>query len=152
MIDGTISNTFFSLFLAGATHVCPGSHMCAEGCFEYCPQHGFQVSGKQDLWPMGYGTLINQQLMHRGMAHTDPDGPHRVVFILTFAPRPQFGDQQVEMRSIGQGGSYSLHYAQWGHTLRDFANPTKYMKMPWRFLRSMGVYKPRGRQWGWDYM
>ena len=136
----------------GATDVCPGSHMCAGGTFDYCPQHGFQVSGSNDNWPLGWGALVNQQLMHRGQAHSDPNGPHRVVFIVTFAPRPRFGKYEVETRSIAQGGSYSLHWQHWGHTLRDIANAPKYMAMPWRFIRAMGLWKSRGRQWGWDYI
>lgn len=89
--------------------------MCADGCFDYCPTEGFQASGKADNWPMGYGALVNQQTMHRGAAHQDPNGPHRVVFILTFAPRPLYDNKHVETRMIGQGGSYSLHWTHWGH-------------------------------------
>jgi len=126
--------------------------MCAEGCFEYCPTDGFQVSGAKDNWPLGWGALVNQQTMHRGAAHVDPDGPHRVLFIVTFAPRPRFGRGQVETRMIGQGGSYSLHWTHWGHTLNDYRDASRYMRQPWRTLRSMGVYKPRGRNWGWDWV
>lgn len=136
----------------GATEICPGSHMCADGVFEYCPDYGFPVSGQADNWPMGWGALVNQQTMHRGGAHNDPNGPHRVLFIVTFAPRPRFGPFQVETRSLGQGGSYSLHWTQWGHTLRDFQYSFRYMRQPWRFFRSMGWYKPKGRPWGWDYV
>ena len=100
---------------------------------------------------MGWGALVNQQTMHRGAAHVDPNGPHRVVFIITFAPRPQFGKNQVETRMIGQGGSYSLHWTQWGHTLSDFRDSDRYMQQPWRTLRSFGFYKPPGRRWGWDW-
>ena len=136
----------------GATEICPGSHMCADGCFDYCPDRGLQLSGKADIWPLGWGALLNQQLMHRGAAHADPNGPLRVLFIITFAPRPRFGPFQVEMRSIGQGGSYSLHWTQWGHTLADFRKPSKYMQQPWRLLRSLGIYKPPNSEWGWDYV
>ncbi|GKY91461.1 hypothetical protein MPSEU_000118400 [Mayamaea pseudoterrestris] len=136
----------------GATEICPGSHMCADGVFDYCPEHGFQVSGSSDHWALGSGALLNQQLMHRGEAHIDPNGPLRVLFIVTFAPRPRFGKFQLETRSLAQGGSYSLHWQQWGHTLRDLVNVSKHMSKPWRFLRSMGFWKPWGRHWGWDYV
>jgi hypothetical protein len=136
----------------GATEICPGSHMCADGCFEYCPQHGFQVSGAQDRWVQGWGALVNQQTMHLGAAHRDRGGPHRVLFILTFAPRPRYGKHDVETRMIGQGGSYSLHWSQWGHTLRDFRDANVSMTQPWRTLRSFGLYKAKGRNWGYDYI
>jgi hypothetical protein len=94
---------------------------------------------------MGAGVLVNQQTTHRGEAHTK--GPHRVVFILTFAPRPRVGPFTVETRMIGTGGSYSLHWSQWGYTLSDFRDPTRHMK--WRALRSLALYKAKDRYWGW---
>ena len=141
----------------GATEICPGSHMCADGCFEYCPNEGFQVSGQQNNWIQGWGALVNQQTMHRGAAHVDPHGPHRVLFILTFAPRPHHGSggngkRVVETRMIGQGGSYSLHWSQWGHTLRDFRDSVTRMTQPWRLLRTFGLYKSRSTNWGYDYL
>jgi hypothetical protein len=74
-----------------------------------------------------------------------------VVFILTFAPRPQTKPATIETRLIGVSGSYSLHWSQWGHTLADFQRPLSNMQEPWRTLRSLGLYKPRKSQWGWDY-
>lgn len=94
---------------------------------------------------MGAGALVNQQTTHRGEAHTD--GPHRVVFILTFAPRPRVRPFTVETRMIGVSGSYSLHWSQWGHTLSDFRQPLRHMR--WRILRSLGLYKSKDRYWGW---
>jgi hypothetical protein len=126
--------------------------MCADGCFDYCPTHGFQVSGEQDRWVQGYGALVNQQTMHLGAAHRDPHGPHRVLFILTFAPRPRYDGNRVETRMIGQGGSYSLHWSQWGHTLRDFRDSEARMRQPWRILRSFGLYKAPGQNWGYDFV
>lgn len=140
----------------GATGICPGTHMCAAGCSEFCPHTGFQMSKAggnttTEYWPLGWGALVNQQTTHIGMAHTDPRAPHRVVFILTFAPRPRTGHQEVETRMIGGGGSYSLHWSQWGHTLNEFANPDQYMRQPWRTLKSLGLYKAPGTDWGWDF-
>jgi len=144
-----LQNTTASM---GATGICPGTHMCAEGCDELCGKNGFQVSGRDDNWPLGTGAFVNQQTTHRGEAHLDPNAPARVVFILTFAPRPQTLPKTVETRMIGTSGSYSLHYSQWGHTLRDFQHPDTTMRQPWRTLRSLGLYKSRASQWGWDYL
>jgi hypothetical protein len=135
----------------GATGICPGTHMCAEGPGDFCATTGFQVSGRPDNWPLGDGALVNQQTTHRGSAHIDPAAMARVVFILTFAPRPQTTPRTVESRLIGTAGSYSLHWSQWGHTLSDFQQPLQYMSQPWRTLRSLGLYKAR-RYWGWDYI
>jgi hypothetical protein len=136
----------------GATDICPGTHMCAAGPIHFCEYSGFPVSGAADNWPLGWGALVNQQTTHRGAPHVDPHGPSRVLFILTFAPRPQFTPSKLETRMISTGGSYSLHWSQWGHTLRDFQDPDTRMKQPWRALRALGLYKPRDAQWGWDYL
>lgn len=136
----------------GATEICPGSYMCGDGdaAIEMCAEHGWQVSGSPDNWPLGYGALVNQQTVHRGTAHSDPNAMERVVFILTFAPRPEYGPKQVETRYIGTGGSYSLHWSQWGFTLRDYRDSQKYMRYPWRLLRALGIYHG-GHHWGFDF-
>lgn len=90
---------------------------------------------------------MNQQTTHKGMGHTDPNAMDRVVIIATFAPRPQL--QNLETRMIGQGGSYSLMWSQWGHTLRDFASETHAtwkltMKEPYITMRSLGLLKAKG--------
>mmetsp|Transcript_14526 Transcript_14526/g.21419 ORF Transcript_14526/g.21419 Transcript_14526/m.21419 type:complete len:937 (-) Transcript_14526:197-3007(-) len=151
----------YSLFISlqdttpemGATVVCPGTHQCISAPISAICQEGggIHVSGRS-YWKSGTGALLNQQVFHRGAAHVDPQGPDRVLFILTFASRPRFGRNQVETRMIGQGGSYSLKWNQWGHTLQDFADPAKYMSQPWKTLRALGLYKPKGRDWGWDYV
>lgn len=126
--------------------------MCAAGCEEFCAETGLVVSGRTDNWPLGSATLISQQTTHRGGAHSDPAAPARVVFMLTLAPRPQSGDRTVETRIIGIGGTYSMHWSQYGHTLTDFQNPAVRMRQPWRTLRSLGIYKADQSQWGWDYL
>jgi len=134
----------------GATHICPGTHMC--GSAGFCSQSYISAAGDNSVWPAGWGALVNQQLQHRGAAHTDPNGAERVVFILTFAPRPRWSPKAVETRILGGGGSYSLHWSQWGHVLSDFAKAPERMAFPWRHLRSLGLYKPRhGSEWGWDF-
>ena len=135
----------------GATEVCPGTHQVVVDCNEVCEEEAFHVSGSADNWPMGFGALVNQQTTHRGPAHTGKGQPERVLFILTFAPRPRYEQKQVETRMLGSGGSYSLHWSQWGHTLRDFADPDRRMSYFWRHLKSLGIYKPWGHDWGWDY-
>jgi len=76
----------------------------------------------------------------------------RVMFYFTFAPRPRFGRNEVETRVFPINGTLGQHWAQWGFTLRDYQDPERYMRWPWRTLRTLGLYKPRGRQWGWDYL
>jgi hypothetical protein len=136
----------------GSTEICPGTHMCTSDTYDPCEKKGMFVSGKIGSWKMGHGALVNQQLYHRGTAHRDPNGPERVLFILTFAARPRFGKNQLESRLIGFEGSYSLRWDQWGHTLEDFSHPEKHMIEPWRKLRAFGLYKPARRDWGWDYI
>lgn len=136
----------------GCTEVCPGTHLCTSGDYNPCDKNAMFVSGKKGWWKSGNGALVNQQLYHRGTAHSDLHGPERVLFILTFAGRPRFGKNQLESRLIGFEGSYSLKWDQWGHTLLDFSQPDKHMTEPWRKLRALGLYKPPGRDWGWDYV
>jgi hypothetical protein len=139
----------------GSTEICPGTHQCADGLAEkVCADGaGMLVSGGTgSVWKSGSGALLNQQLFHRGTAHVDKNGPDRVLFILTFASRPRYGKNQVETRMIGHEGSYSLKWDQWGHTLDDFANAAKHMAQPWKTLRTLGLYKAPGRQWGWDFI
>ena len=133
----------------GATQVCPGTYMCTNNGPQFCVENGFPVSGKHSVWKKGWGALVNQQSQHRGAAHTDPNAPHRVVFILTFAPRPE---KVAERRMLGQGGSYSTRWDMWGHTLEDFKNPKRNLRQPWAMLRSLGIYKSSRSQWGWDYI
>ena len=144
----------------GATHICPGTHLCSDnddGLDQLCRAQGMPVSSsKGGWWPAGYGALVNQQTHHKGAAHTDPHAPERVLFILTWAPRPYY--DQVETKYIAHGGSYSLHWSQWGFTLRDLQHSTHWaLQWPWRSFRALGIwyfdpsgsYKP---EWGWDFV
>ena len=134
----------------GATGVCPGTYMCSnEDATETCEGKGFQVANENTTWKTGDGLLMSQQSFHRGAAHVDPSGPHRVVFIITFSPRPK---ERGETRMLGQGGSYSLRWDMWGHTLNDLENAPTAMVQPWTTLRALGLYKPKGADWGWDYI
>lgn len=133
----------------GATHVCPGSHLCSSAD-DICDKLGaFAVSGEGagNLWPMGSGALLNQQIFHRGMGYTQKGGNDRVVLIATFAPQPNF-QNGVETRQIGQGGSYSLLWHQWGHTFSDYVYSDKRMTEPQKTFRSLGLIKGNG----WNYL
>ena len=134
----------------GATDVCPGTYMCSNSDADRtCSGLAFQVSGS-GIWEQGAAIFMNQQSFHRGAAHVDPNGPHRSLFIITFAPRPM--DIRYETRLLGQGGSYSLRWDNWGHTLNDFEHSETKMRQPWTTLKSLGIYKPKGSHWGWDWI
>jgi hypothetical protein len=147
----------------GATHVCPGTHLCSAGGPTFCPKNHNNIAmsggkGRDDphrndnVWEVGAGALVNQQTTHKGMGYTYRDpvtgvpGPDRVVIIATFAPRPRFSSA-VESRMIGQGGSYSILWSQNGHTFSDFVHADKRMTEPQKTLRSLGVLKGNG--WNW---
>lgn len=103
-------------------------------------------------WPAGWGALVNQQTTHLGMAHNDPTPGHtRVVLVLTWAPRTSSLKNSVETRLIGLGGSYSLHWSQWGHTLQDLQDPRRWMSQPWRTIKSLGLYSQTS-QFGYDFV
>jgi len=133
----------------GATTVCPGTYMCESHDNSFCQDHCFQASGNNSVWKKGYGILMNQQSYHRGAAHVDSNGPHRVLFIVTFTHRPT---ARAESRQIGQGGSYSMKWDNWGHCLSDIADSVRTITPPWSYLRALGLYKPPKRDWGWDYI
>lgn len=130
----------------GATHVCPGTHICGDGAENNCLAHNLAMSGDDDIWPTGWGALVNQQTTHKGMGHTKQGGLDRVVIIATFAPRPQTF-RQLETRMIAQGGSYSMAWSQWGHTFSDFVHADQRMWEPLKTMRSLGLWKAKG--WNW---
>ena len=37
----------------------------------------------------GDGALISQMVWHQGAAHSDPNAPERILFIITFLARPR---------------------------------------------------------------
>lgn len=89
----------------GATHLCPGSHLCSSGTRDYCPRYNIPMSGRNrtlgGYWPTGWGALMNQQTTHKGMAFTHEGNiTERVVLIPTFAPRPNY--KKLETRQIGK--------------------------------------------------
>lgn len=133
----------------GATETCPGTQVCHEGGADsFCADLGVQASGKHGVWKRGYGLLQNQHTYHRGPAHRDEHGDHRVLFILSFAPRPV---ARAESRMIGRGGSYSIRWDMWGFTLNDLGHATARMAWPWAPLKALGLYRFPGSNWGWDF-
>lgn len=134
----------------GATSVCPGTFMCPFGDMDkFCEELGFQLVDSDGHWRAGDALLMNMNSQHRGAGHTDPDGQDRVLFILTFCPKPL---PRAESRQMSNGITFSLRWDLWGHTLHDFAHADVSMKWPWTILRSLGIYKQRGAEWGLDYI
>jgi len=151
----------YSLFTAlqdttgpmGATEVCPGTHYCANDLVETCLDDGFKVTkdGTESggIWKAGDSLLLNQCAWHRGSKHTDPNAEHRVVFIVTFLSRPRFG---IDNRQLSHGTYFHIRWDMWGHTLNDLIDAKKYMSAPWAAIRSAGLWKPKDRRWGWDWL
>ena len=54
----------------------------------------------------------------------------------------------IPSMEIGQGGSYSLLWHQWGHTFSDYVHADKRMTEPQKTLRSLGLIKGNG----WNYI
>ena len=133
----------------GATELCPGTHYCSNDLTHVCETHGFQAASEEQIWKKGNALLLNQCAWHRGYAHTDPDGPERVVFILTFISRPRPG---LDYRQLSHGTYFHIRWDMYGHTLFDLRNAAVVMSAPFSVLRSSGLWKPQNRQWGWDWL
>lgn len=134
----------------GATGVCPGTHYCSDGYLEHlCTKEGYQLLDPETgYWNAGDALLMNMNSFHRGSAHTDPDGPDRVMLILTFSPKPK---SRVESRLMSQGITFSLRWDMWGNTLNDLAHSER-MVWPFTILRALGLYKLPSASWGIDYI
>jgi hypothetical protein len=126
----------------GATHVCPGSHICSRE--DYCESRAVPLSDYNKVGPRGWGAVYNQQTYHRGGAHIDPSGPDRVILIMTFVPRPYRSSRGYDGRMISLGGTYSIAWYQWGHTLSDYVHADTRMTEPQRTLRSLGLIRGNG--------
>lgn len=136
----------------GATELCPGTHYCADDdLHDVCVEKGFQAAGdtEEDVWKAGDGLLMNQKMWHRGAAYTAKSGPHRVVFIITFISRPNFG---VDHRQLSHGTYFHIHPHMYGHTWNDLKNAQIVMTWPFAPLRSLGIWKPPNANWGWDWV
>ena len=136
----------------GATAVCPGTHFCAdEDLADVCSEHGFQAAGQrpEEVWKTGDGLMMDQKMWHRGAAYTAKTGPHRVVFIITFISRPNYGRDK---RQLSHGTYFHIHPHMYGHTFYDLKNASVSMSWPFAPLRSLGLWKPPKAQWGWDWV
>jgi hypothetical protein len=130
----------------GATSACPGSHYCAAGSMDrWCDKHGFQIIKDEGYWSTGDALLMNMDSWHRGAAHVDPQGPDRVMLILTFVPKPQ---ERAESRQMAQGITFSLRWDHWGMTWRDLKEGRFWL--PW--MRALSLFKPSHVPWGLDYI
>ena len=148
----------YSLFVAlqdttgdmGATEVCPGTHYCSNDLGGVCARDGFKVTQGGGTWRAGDALLLNQCAWHRGTAHVDPGAQERAVFIVTFLSRPDFGGS--DHRQLAHGTYFHIRWDMWGHTLRDLTDAPRHMVRPLTWLRSAGLWKPRDRRWGWDWL
>lgn len=151
----------------GATSACPGTHLCGEESLltDVCEELNFQVSDTrgrlatsedEHTWKAGDGFLFNLNVYHRGPGHRDPNATERVMLIMTLSNRPK--GPYFDRRQMSLGTSYSSRWDEWGLTINDLKVIDKIKGFPWKYLRSLGIYKPvyghKGRDsvWGWDYL
>jgi hypothetical protein len=93
----------------GATDLCPGTHYCGDELHDICEGaklglHDIMGGG---VWRAGDGVLFNQQVWHRGTAHTDPTASERMVFIVSFLARP------VDQRQLSRGTYFHMKWNMW---------------------------------------
>lgn len=140
----------------GATELCPGTHYCGSVELDrVCTVGGFQASesnSPEKAWKAGDGLMMNQKMWHRGGAYRKSKieaNPDRVVFILTFISRPKFGKDH---RQLSHGTYFHIHPFMYGHTFSDLKNAQVRMTFPFSMLRSLGIWKPAGSNWGYDWV
>ena len=147
----------YSMFVAlqdttsdmGATELCPGTHYCANWLNVMCANNGIQLNNASPdkIWHAGDAALINQQVWHRGYKHSDPNSLERVVFIVSFIGRPQYG---MDHRQLSRGTYFHMKWNMWGHTWKDLQDSQRSMAKPFSILRCLGIWKPKNRNWGYD--
>jgi hypothetical protein len=130
----------------GATDLCPGTHYCANWIDAQCEQRkiGLHEIREEGVWRAGDAVLFNQQVWHRGTEHTDPNSQDRMVFIMSFIGRPS------DTRQLARGTYFHMKWNMWGHTWQDMADAVTSMAHPYNILRCLHLWKPSGRQWGYD--
>lgn len=140
----------------GATELCPGTHYCgSEDLEQACVKRGFQASESNvpsKAWKTGHGLMMNQKMWHRGGVYNPSrhlDNPDRVVFILTFISRPNFGKDH---RQLSHGTYFHIHPFMYGHTFQDLKNAQVSMSFPFSMFRSIGIWKPQNANWGYDWV
>lgn len=132
----------------GATDLCPGTHYCANWIDAQCEQRkiGLHEIHEDDVWRAGDAVLLNQQVWHRGTQHSDPNSGDRLLFIMSFIGRPS------DTRQLARGTYFHMKWNMWGHTWQDMADAVKSMAHPFNILRCLHIWKPEGRQWGYDLL
>lgn len=140
----------------GATELCPGTHLCGTHDLEnMCVEGGFQASESntqgKGAWQTGDGLMMNQKMWHRGgkYYYTSGPSPDRVVFILTFISRTNFGKDH---RQLSHGTYFHIHPFMYGHTFGDLKNAQVSMSFPFSMFRSLGIWKPPSANWGYDWV
>jgi hypothetical protein len=151
----------------GATSACPGTHLCGseDRLDQVCDRLNFQVddtrgrlakSEKDHVWKSGDGFLMHLNMYHRGPGHVDPNGTERVMLIMSISNRPK--GPYFDRRQISLGTSYSNKWDMWGLTMKDLAVIDTMLGFPWKHLRALGIWKPKGNhrshevKWGWDHI
>mmetsp|Transcript_21772 Transcript_21772/g.33055 ORF Transcript_21772/g.33055 Transcript_21772/m.33055 type:complete len:828 (-) Transcript_21772:201-2684(-) len=132
----------------GATTVCPGTHYCVswDDTQEMCEQNGFQVSDSfpEKVWKAGNGFILNQQMWHRGAKHNMKGAEDRIVFIVSFIGRPD------QTRQLSRGTYFHMKWLMWGHTFKDLHDAHISMAKPYSIFRSLSIWKPPNRNYGYD--
>jgi hypothetical protein len=139
--------------LMGATELLPGTHYCGDndGMEDLCEKYGVQINEAypDKTWPGGDAAIVSQQAWHRGAAHGDPNAPERVTFVVTFLPRPDLTNHR---RQLSRGTYFHMRWNMWGHTFRDMFDAHKSMAKPFSILRCLGLWKPKDRNYGFDFI
>lgn len=119
--------------------------------WDVCVNRGFQAAGDgpDELWNTGDGLMMNQKMWHRGAEYKARNGLHRVVFIITFISKPDFGR---DSRQLSHGTYFHIHPHMYGFTFKDLKNAHLTMSWPFAPLRSLGIWKPPTANWGWDFV
>ena len=133
----------------GPTWVCPGVHRCVSA--PPCHELGFPIYNRTlGYWKAGSGILYNSRALHRGGAHMG--GPERVALVMSYASRPDFPETPaIYSRSLPLGSVYAIRRDMWGHTWNDLRDAERYMAPPLSTLRSLGIWKEPGGDWGWTW-
>lgn len=97
------------------------------------------------IWSAGDAWLFQASTNHRGPAHKDPKGGHRVMLVLTFTARPGTIEDDRRIPSIHT--SWSLKMEMSGLSLRDLATP----RSEWSWLGKIAAWSGF-RQHSFDYV
>jgi hypothetical protein len=148
----------------GITDVCPGTHYCTNDIAVACEENKFSLADwlyasstqttptsggnhHTHYVPAGYGALLNQHVWHRGAAHTDPNAPERIVFIMSFLARPNL---DTDPRQLSRGTYFHQKWMNWGHTWQDLVHAESSMRWTFAVLRCLSIWKPKYANWGYD--